>query len=55
MDRTDWKLFWDLLSILAILAFTIVAYVRLDNSPSVLLACGLALTFFVAYEVVMAR
>lgn len=53
VDKADRKLIGDLFFILAILAFTIVAYVRLDNNPSVLFACGLALTFFVAAEIVL--
>ncbi len=55
MDKFDKKLQYDILAVLILLAFTVVAYDRLGNNPAVLLAGSLALTFFVAYTVVMTR
>ncbi len=55
MDKTDKKLRDDVLFLLILLAVTIVAYVRLNNNPAVLLAGSLALTFFVAYTVILTR
>ncbi len=54
MRKLDRKFLGDIVLILAILLITIAAYVRLGN-PSVLLAGSLALTFFVAAEVVLSR
>ena len=54
MDKLDKKFLGDLILILAILLITVAAYIRLGN-PSVLLAGSLALTFFVAAEIVLSR
>ena len=54
MDKLDWKFLGDLILIIAILLITVTAYIRLGN-PSVLLAGSLALTFFVAAEIVLSR
>ena len=55
MDKLEKRLIGDILFILAILLITVAAYVRFGNNPSVLLAGSLALTFFVAAEIVLAR
>ncbi len=55
MDKLGRKFLGDILSVLGILIVTVAAYVRLNNNPSVLLAGSLALTFFVAAEIVLTR
>ncbi len=55
MDKLGRKFLGDILFILGILIVTVAAYVRLNNNPSVLLAGSLALTFFVAAEIVLTR
>ncbi len=55
VDKLSRKFLGDILFILGILVVTVVAYVRLNNNPSVLLAGSLALTFFVAAEIVLTR
>ena len=54
MNKLDKKFLGDVILILAILLITVVAYVRFNN-PAVLLAGSLALTFFVAAEIVLSR
>jgi hypothetical protein len=54
LDQLDKKLLTDLLSILVILLFTIAAFWRYPV-PGVLLAGSLALTVFVAADVVLLR
>ncbi len=53
MDKLNKRLLGDILSILFILLLTVVAYVEFNN-PSILFAGSLALTFFVAAEIVLA-
>ncbi len=55
MDKLEKRFLGDIVFILAILLITVAAYIRLNNNPSVLLAGSLALTFFVAAEIVLAR
>ena len=55
MDKLEKRVLGDILFILAILLITVAAYVRFNNNPSVLLAVSLALTFFVAAEIVLDR
>ena len=54
LDQVDRKLLTDVLGILFILLFTILAFWRYQVS-GVLLACSLALTVFVAADVVLFR
>ena len=55
MDKLEKRFLGDIVFILAILLITVAAYIRFNNNPSVLLAGSLALTFFVAAEIVLAR
>ena len=55
MDKAGRKLLETIFYLLAFLIITVVAYVRFDYSPSVLFAGSLALTFFVAAEIVLTR
>ena len=54
VDKLNKRLLGDILSILFILFLTTIAYVEFNN-PSVLFAGALALTFFVAAEIVLAH
>ncbi len=54
LDQVDKRLLSDILAILVILVFTIAAFWRYPV-PGVLLAGGLALTVFVAADVVLFR
>ena len=55
VNKAGKKLLETVFYLLAFLAITVVAYVRFDYSPSVLFAGSLALTFFVAAEIVLTR
>lgn len=55
MDKLRKKFLGDILFLLGILIFTIIAFVRFNYNPSVILAGSLALTFFVAAEIVLTR
>ena len=55
MDKLEKRFLGDIVFILAILLITVAAYIRFNNNPSVLLAGSLALPFFVAAEIVLAR
>jgi hypothetical protein len=55
MDKSRKKLLETIFYMLAFIAVTAVAYVRYDYNSSILFAGSLALTFFVAAEIVLTR
>jgi hypothetical protein len=55
MDKAGRRLLETVFYLLAFIIITVVAYIRFDYSPSVLFAGSLALTFFVAAEIVLTR
>ena len=55
MNKAGRKFLETVFYLLAFIIITAVAYIRFDYSPSVLFAGSLALTFFVAAEIVLTR
>lgn len=53
MDKIDKKYLGDGLFTVAILLLTVFAYIWLHDNPSVLFAGALAITFFVAANIVL--
>jgi len=55
MDKLAKRFVGDIVLILAILVITVAAYIRLGQNPSVLLVGSLAITFFVAADIILSH